>query len=492
MYLHQGDAESNEDLIEQLVSGGAISDDRIKKAMLACDRRKFVPSPYKDMAYVDQPIHVTDWDSNISAPHIYTTFLAELDIQEGMAVVDIGSGSGISTAYCAMMAGKTGHVTGMDINKRCVDWSTNVLNELQASSELFRATAAQTQIVQKDAFVACYESEHRGKYDRVFVGASCPVTRLHSFFQFVKPHGGKVIVPIAPSELSLVDLVPRNVPRVTEITKVRFTSLDIPSEIEVMQAVLKSRRKDRLRAIQMPSTYEQDLVNIEHEMLLEKHDTMSVSPEDVIEGFPSSSPKATRVLSNLGKKDCMLIGSGWSLHVHSVVLKNRCAYFKAKSESGMKDSSLSIISVPEHFNEHAAKALFYDYMYHDILNVHSEQALQVCEMADYYGVPRMVNHCENVLADILREAAASETHIRECCDVAINLFIMGQALSLGQLTAVSLDFLATHFPLVKESDCFGSLEAGQIVLIAEEAHNQVLEMKSLMDELRALSTKGLP
>ncbi|KAI8102321.1 hypothetical protein M9435_005926 [Picochlorum sp. BPE23] len=400
VYLHQGDADSNDDLIEQLVSDGAIHDDRIKTAMLACDRRRFVPLQYKDMAYVDQPIHVAEWDSNISAPHIYTTFLNELEIREGMAIVDVGSGSGISTAYCAMMAGKTGYVTGIDINKRCVDWSINVLNELHASSEPFRSTAAPTRIVHKDAFIACYEEEFKGKYDRVFVGASCPRARAHSFFQFLKPEGGKVVIPIAPSELSLIELAPESTPCISEIAKVRFTSLDLPSEIDVMQAVLKSRRKERLRIVQMPSTYDQDLVNIEHATLLAHYDTISSSPEDVIEGFPN-------------------------------------------------------------------------------------QALQVCEMADYYGVPRMVNYCENVLADILKKAETSERHIRECCDVAINLFIMGQALSLGQLTAVSLDFLATHFELMKESESFRSLDAGHIVLIAEEAHNQVLEMKSIMQELRA-------
>eukprot|EP00889_Picochlorum_renovo_P004643 jgi/Picre1/31673/NNA_007024.t1 len=435
VYLHQGDADSNDDLIEQLVSD------------------------YKDMAYVDQPIHVAEWDSNISAPHIYTTFLNELEIREGMAIVDVGSGSGISTAYCAMMAGKTGYVTGIDINKRCVDWSINVLNELHASSEPFRSTAAPTRIVHKDAFIACYEEEFKGKYDRVFVGASCPRARAHSFFQFLKPEGGKVVIPIAPSELSLIELVPESTPCISEIAKVRFTSLDLPSEIDVMQAVLKSRRKERLRIVQMPSTYEQDLVNIEHATLLAHYDTISSSPEDVIEGFPSTSPKASSVLSNLGKRDCVLKGCGWTLHVHSVVLKNRSAYFKAKSESGMKDSSLSIVTVPDHFNEGTAKVLFYDYMYYDVLNVRSEQALQ--------------------------KAETSERHIRECCDVAINLFIMGQALSLGQLTAVSLDFLATHFELVKESESFRSLDAGHIVLIAEEAHNQVLEMKSIMQELRA-------
>lgn len=252
VYLRTRDADSttNEDLVNSLVNQGALFDDRIRDAMLACDRGRFIPQAYKDLAYIDQPIHVSEWMSNISAPHIYISFLNELDIREGMSVVDIGVGSGISSAYCAMLAGRSGKVVGIDVNISCVEWARSVLNECANESETpFARLSADVEVEHGDAFIACYGEKHRGKYDRVFVGAACPKNRVHSFLQFLKPSGGKIVVPISPSELTLIEKYPTNeLPVLREILKVRFTELDVPSELQAMHAIIKSRRSEIGRA----------------------------------------------------------------------------------------------------------------------------------------------------------------------------------------------------------------------------------------------------
>lgn len=477
------DSASNEDLVNDLVNQGALFDDRVRKAMLACDRRRFIPPEYRDIAYIDQPIHVSEWMSNISAPHIYTSFLNELDIQEGMSVIDIGIGSGISSAYCAMLSGKSGQVVGIDINSSCVEWSRAVLKECKDESETsFGKLSAHVEVEHGDAFILCFSEKHRGKYDRVFVGAACPRNRVHSFIQFLKPTGGKIVVPISPSELTLIEKYPGdNPPVLREILKVRFTELDVPSEIKAMHAIMKSRRSARLKERYMKSTYAEDLKCIAASLTIEKNGHIG-SPSS-IQYFPTSPNKTGDILSRIGEPDCTLQGSGWDLRVHSVVLRQRCQYFKARAESGMKDSSLTSIWVPESFSENSTR-IFLNYLYHDRFDVSKQTASSVLEISHYYGVPRMVNYCENLLGEVLKKANRSERHIKEHCEAAISLFMMAQTFGLLHLTAVSLDFLATNFKFASEDEAFSRLDAHQVALIADEACFQVSEMTKLMSDMQ--------
>ena len=485
VFLRARDADSttNEELVNGLVNEGALFGDRVQEAMLACDRARFIPPQYRDVAYIDQPICVSEWSSNISAPHIYISFLNELDIKEGMSVIDIGVGSGISSAYCAMLAGKTGHVVGIDVNSSCVEWARSVLKECASESNTpFGRLAAPVDIEHGDAFITCFGEKHRGKYDRVFVGAACPKSRVHSFVQFLKPSGGKIVVPVTPSELTLIEKYPEEQPVLKEILKVRFTELDVPSEIKAMHAIMKSRRSARLREKQMPSTYAEDLQCIAESLDMQKSESLASSP-DSMDYFPTSPNKIGDTLIRLGEPDCVLQGSGWDLKVHSVVLRQRCQYFKARAESGMKDASLSFVWVPEIFSENTARILV-QYLYFDKFDVSKQSASSVLEMSHYYGVPRMVNYCENFLGDILKRANRSERHIKEHCEAAISLFMMSQTFGLHHLSAVSLDFLATNFKFASEDEAFSRLDAHQITLIADEACSQVSEMTRLMSEMQ--------
>lgn len=485
IFLRTRDADSatNEDLVSALVNQGILVDDRVRAAMLACDRGRFVPNEYKDIAYLDQPIHVSDWMSNISAPHIYTTFLHELDILEGMSVIDIGIGSGISSAYCAMLAGKSGKVVGLDINGMCVEWARSVLKECASeSSTTFGQLAAPVAVEYGDAFITCFSEHHRGKYDRVFVGAACPRNRVHSFIHFLKPSGGKIVVPISPSELTLIEKKGEDAPILSEILKVRFTELDVPSELKAMHAIMKSRRSARLREKHMASTYAQDLKCIADSLKNMDIRGLDGSPSST-RYFPVSPMKIGETLAMLGQPDCILQGAGWELRVHSAVLRQRCQYFKARAESGMKDSSLSLILVPETFTERTA-TIFLKYLYHDQCDVNKQTAAAALEMSHYYGVPRMVNCCENFLGEILKKANRSERHVKEHCEAAISLFIMAQTFGLNHLLAVSLDFLATNFKIAIEDEAFASLDAHQVALIADEACFQMSEMTNLMSDMQ--------
>lgn len=81
------------DLVEELEKEGFIRSSRVKDAMLAVDRRDFVPYIHKDEAYIDEPLPIGE-DQTISAPHMVAIMLELLEIERGMKVLEIGSGSG--------------------------------------------------------------------------------------------------------------------------------------------------------------------------------------------------------------------------------------------------------------------------------------------------------------------------------------------------------------------------------------------------------------
>jgi len=88
--------------------------------MRKVDRKYYSPTrPYDDCP---QP---TGFGQTISAPHMHVMCLQELEdkLNPGSKILDIGSGSGIFSAYCGKMVGNTGKVIGIDIYEDLVSQS---------------------------------------------------------------------------------------------------------------------------------------------------------------------------------------------------------------------------------------------------------------------------------------------------------------------------------------------------------------------------------
>lgn len=60
-----------------------VCSDMVGRALRACPRGLFVPTPHADEAYIDAPIRVSAMGFNISAPHMHATMLQAMDIQPG-------------------------------------------------------------------------------------------------------------------------------------------------------------------------------------------------------------------------------------------------------------------------------------------------------------------------------------------------------------------------------------------------------------------------
>ncbi|WP_286667814.1 protein-L-isoaspartate(D-aspartate) O-methyltransferase [Haloglomus salinum] len=92
--------EARERMVEGLVSGGRISDERVADALRAVPRHAFVPEGKRDAAYADRPLPIGDGQT-ISAPHMVAVMAELLDVDAGDRVLEIGTGCGYHAAVTA-------------------------------------------------------------------------------------------------------------------------------------------------------------------------------------------------------------------------------------------------------------------------------------------------------------------------------------------------------------------------------------------------------
>ena len=102
-----------EDLISSLEEKSIIKTEPIKQAFLKVDRVYFVPEEFRARAYMDTPLPIGE-DQTISQPLTVALMLELLQPKSGDIVLDVGSGSGWTTALLAEIVGKTGRVFAIE------------------------------------------------------------------------------------------------------------------------------------------------------------------------------------------------------------------------------------------------------------------------------------------------------------------------------------------------------------------------------------------
>lgn len=118
---------SREDLFKRLdQETDVFREPTIRKAFLDINRADFIPADYKVESYEDYPLPI-GFDQTISQPTTVAFMLELLGARPGDSVLDIGSGSGWTTALLASIVGKEGKVLGFEVIPELVMFGTENL-----------------------------------------------------------------------------------------------------------------------------------------------------------------------------------------------------------------------------------------------------------------------------------------------------------------------------------------------------------------------------
>jgi protein-L-isoaspartate(D-aspartate) O-methyltransferase len=109
--------DSKANLIERLKEQTSVlKNPRIEAAFKAIDRKDFVQPGYQVEAYEDYAIPIGE-EQTISQPTTVAYMLELLAAEESDSVLDVGCGSGWSTALLAEIVGPGGQVVGFEVRE---------------------------------------------------------------------------------------------------------------------------------------------------------------------------------------------------------------------------------------------------------------------------------------------------------------------------------------------------------------------------------------
>ncbi len=183
--------------------------DAVAEAFLAVPRRGFLPQGERDRASYDGPIAIGAGQTN-SQPRTVEAMLRLLEVEPGMRVLDVGSGSGWTTALLAELVGPAGSVVGVELEPRLVAWG---------SSNLDAAGLPWATIL--EAAPGVLGVPERAPYDRILVSANARAMPTPLLEQLADP--GRLVAPVR----SLMTLVLQRdgTGRVSEHGSYRFVPL---------------------------------------------------------------------------------------------------------------------------------------------------------------------------------------------------------------------------------------------------------------------------
>ncbi|CAG9467696.1 unnamed protein product [Pedinophyceae sp. YPF-701] len=181
----------NETLVEALTRNKILRTPAVAEAMRAVDRGLFAPPGIRPGSMYEDAPQPIGFSATISAPHMHAHCLELLrtHLAPGMAVLDIGSGSGYLLAVMAHMVGPTGKAVGVEHVPELVERSSDALSKMPEMCEM--AAAGSLQVVCGDGFKGYPPG---GPYDAIHVGAAAPHVPA-ALAEQLKP-GGRMIIPV--------------------------------------------------------------------------------------------------------------------------------------------------------------------------------------------------------------------------------------------------------------------------------------------------------
>jgi len=158
-------------------------DDRVERAFAAVPRADFLPRGARSRAGQDAPILIGHGQTS-SQPRTVDDMLRLLDVHPGQRVLDVGSGSGWTTALLAHLTGPSGEVVGVELEPELARWGAANL----AASAMPWATI-------RAAGPGVLGDPAHGPWDRILVSADATALPQPLVDQLRDP--GRLVIPVA-------------------------------------------------------------------------------------------------------------------------------------------------------------------------------------------------------------------------------------------------------------------------------------------------------
>lgn len=168
--------------------------DAVARAFSSLPRQSFLPERERLRAHFDGPIPIGHGQTN-SQPRTVADMLRLLATRPGDRVLDVGSGSGWTTALLAHLVGPTGSVLGLELDPALAEWgAANLAGTGQPWAEIRLATPG------------VLGSPEGAPYDRILVSAEARVLPEELALQLAHDPDdpGRMVVPVNGEMLLVV------------------------------------------------------------------------------------------------------------------------------------------------------------------------------------------------------------------------------------------------------------------------------------------------
>ena len=174
--------KEREEKVTWLLAHGYLRSERIRNALLRVPREDFIPSRYRDYAYIEVPLPLPGVRATVSCPHSYPLFYEPLGLDEGHKFLEVGLGSGYGAALAREIVGPNGLVVSMEIDPLTYEFG---------GANLRRAGYADITTVLGDGGLG-YPA--LAPYDRICITAACEKAPRPLIEQLRM--GGRLIGPV--------------------------------------------------------------------------------------------------------------------------------------------------------------------------------------------------------------------------------------------------------------------------------------------------------
>lgn len=162
--------------------------DQIDKAFKFTPRDNFLPDNYTGMVEVDMPLPIGYGQTN-SQPSTVRMMLEWLEVEPGNKILDVGSGSGWTTALLANLTGPKGMVYAVEIVPELVRFGRANVERLDIKNARFYRAGKTFGLPDKAPF------------DRILVSAAAQKLPTELLDQLRV--GGKMVIPVRSDVLEI-------------------------------------------------------------------------------------------------------------------------------------------------------------------------------------------------------------------------------------------------------------------------------------------------